>query len=66
VAFQQKEKGNYLKFPAKPIVAFLVVAVVNFKTVLKQTKAFYFRNRKIIQSLQFETITGEKYFATTS
>jgi hypothetical protein len=30
----EKEKRNYLKFQAKPIVAFLVVAVVNFKTVL--------------------------------
>jgi hypothetical protein len=31
------------EIPAKPIVAFLVVAVVNFKTIMKQTKAFYFQ-----------------------
>jgi hypothetical protein len=43
MAFQQKRKVNYPKFQAKPIVAFLVVAVVILKLYYEQKKAFYFQ-----------------------
>jgi hypothetical protein len=44
VAFQQKGESEIIRnFQPKPIVAFLVVAVVNFKLYYEQTKAFYFQ-----------------------